>query len=576
MKKITKKLLSVFLAALFAMSAFAVNASALWPWDETEDEFDPNLVLDNIIYYLDNEVEEAIVSYYETDDEGVSLVKGSVTIPETVSAYGTDYTVTIIDAFAFASCTEIEEIILPSTITQIGDSAFADTPKLKKAVIPASCHFDYFGDDIFSYSPAYYYLAENAVDGEVIIGQNVLFSYFGSDSVYTVSDEITIITDKAFFMSDVEEVNLNENIKDIRSYTFANCANLKAINGTQNLETIDTGAFSYCSSLEEIKLGDELLYISEKAFEGTKIKEIYLGAAVYDVSGAFFDCKTIEKITVSEENERYFMDGDALYYQTVFPFEDYGVIIPTFYSVEYFIITSDATSFKAIEGTEHIGSRAFYNCKQLKSFDFSDCDMLDIYDGAFENCSFESFDFSNVYGIYEQAFRNCKGLTDVDLSNVTYIGASAFENCTSLSSVKFGNDISSIDGRAFAGTALETVNIGGDQCEVYESAFMNCKNLKRVNFNEGVQFIDTYMFTNCPALERVYIADSVEVIAEGAFDTVSTQAAFEVIKYSVGYDYAVENGLNYEIVGKVPFFTRVARWFNNLFDKLFGWMIWYL
>ncbi len=571
MKNTVKKLLAILIAATFAMTFFAIGASAEDDYDYYEEDYViAETFIDHIYYLLDEEAKEALVYAYEINDEGYPLIDSNLVIPETVEYESKDYTVTTISDYAFADCDSIEAITLPSTIKYLGSSAFSGTDNLKKITIPDDCYFDYFGYEVFTYSPVAAYLEEQAVDGEVILGENVLYSYLGNAKTYTLPDSINIIADHAFFMSDVEKVVLNDNISEISDYTFASCANLKKINIPDSVTYIGTGAFSYCSSLTELKLTDTVEILGYKVFEGTPIKEVYIGASMFDVVGSFTGCKTLEKIAVSPENEKYFMVGDGLYYDYGGT-DEYGFYYAD-YSIEYYLVTSDETEPTLAEHMSYISDYAFADCTQLKSVTFMS-DSIAVGYSAFANCkNLESLDFSCVIDIYDEAFTNCTKLTSADLSNVSYIGDSAFENCTKLSSVTFGDSIYSISGRAFAGTALETVSIGGDGTWIREGAFMNCDKLTRVDFNEGVDYIGAYIFTGCDNLERVSLADSITYIEEGAFEYCD-DTVFEVIKYSYAYDYIKDAGLNYEIVGKVPFFTRVQRFFMEIFEFLFGWMM---
>ena len=61
-----------------------------------------------------------------------------VTIPQNVTNNNTSYTVTVIEGGAFAGCSKLSSISLPSTITTISSNAFGDCPKLKTITIPAS------------------------------------------------------------------------------------------------------------------------------------------------------------------------------------------------------------------------------------------------------------------------------------------------------------------------------------------------------------------------------------------------------------------------------------------------------
>lgn len=571
MKNKLKKLLSVMLAVIMATSVFAVSASAFW-WDEEEDFFDiEEVILDNVIYYLYPDVMTASIVSYETTDEGESIVPSVVTVPETITHDGSDYTVDTISSFAFDSCSTLVEITLPETITYIDDYAFNGASHLEKVVIPETIEFDYFGSYVFDGTPVLGYFAENSDDGAVILGKNVLFAYVGTENSYTVPEEITIMADYCFFLSGVEEVILNDNITEIRDYTFASCRNLEEIDIPEGVVWIGEKAFADCLSLEKITLGDSLSTIGVKAFENTKIKELYIGDSLEITSGAFAGCNTLEKFIISENNKYYYMDGNALCYRYAFEEEEiYEDAVTDLRYIDYYLITSKETSYTVPENISIIGDYAFYNCKQLKEVVLTS--PVEILSFAFEHTNIEKIDFSKAITVSYNAFRGCKNITSADLSNAYIIDDSAFENCTSLKEVTLGDELYYIGCRAFANTALETVNISGESCWVYEGAFSGCSELTRINFNDGVEFIDLYVAPNCPKLERVYIAESVTDISYEAFEG-NDNIVFEIIEYSDGHDFVEEMGYEYEIVGKVSFFTRVAKFFANLFDKLFGWLM---
>ena len=550
------------IAAVMIALTFTVSSAAFWE----EEEFDDIFVIDNVDYiveYDENTDAYASVLGYEVDEENNSLLAEKVVIPSEVEHNGESLTVSTIANNAFVDCYTLREITLPSTITVIGDGAFAGALNLSKIVIPDDCRFEYFGNSVFDGSRALDYLSEKSPDGEIIIGQNVLYAYLGSETDYTVPDEITIIADMCFFGSEIENITIPETVEYIGPYAFASCFELKEITVPDSVAEIADGTFSYCMNLETLNLGDELEYIGLRALEGTKVKSVYIGKSVANVLGAFAGCNTIENITVSSDNEHYSTDGKALYYK--YDFDDESPV----YSLEYYIIGSDTDEFTVPENVSEIGNYAFYNCKQLKKVNLTS--YVEIYAYSFAYCTFESFDFSKVYYIGNNAFEGCENLRSVDLSNTYFVNNSAFENCTALSEVVFGDGISYIGMAAFRNTALTEVNVGGDYTVVDEGAFQNCPDLRRVNFNDGVYSLGEYLFTGCPSLERVYIAESVEDFYENALAECE-DIVFEVVKYSAGYDFVRDNGLNYEIVGKVSFFKRVADFFARIFDFLFGWL----
>lgn len=582
MKKITKKLMAIFLAVTLAMSMFAVSSSAFFGeddyFDDFYDEYYDTITLDGVHYVvaISDEYSYATVSDFETDEEGNSVLPEVVVIPETIDFEGTPVTVTEIGFMAFADCSTLREITLPATIANIDDYAFSNAAYLEKAVIPSEIEFEYFGSEVFAGTPVLGYFAENCADGEVILGKNVLLAYLGNEKSYTIPEEIDFIADYSFFMSGIEEINFNENIQIIPDYAFASCRNLKEITIPDSITSIGEGAFSNCANLEKANLGDSLEFLNCKVFEGTKVKEIYIGASVYDIAGAFAGCNTIETVTVSEENPNYFTDGNAVYY--IYNYEDGS----TSYALEYFIITADETTFTVPETVESIGAYAFYNCKQLDEVIINSPVYISYQ--AFAYCDFEDFDFTNVTDIGYAAFRGCKNLTEIDLSDVYYIEDSAFENCINLKNVTFSDSVYYVGSRAFANTALTEVEISGDWCDIGEAAFANCKNLKKVSFNDGVSYINANVFTSCPSLETVFVSKTVEYIDYYAFEDCQ-DVVFEIIKHSESADTIIEYAedeendvTHYEFVGKLSFFERVSIFFTNIFEQiaefLFGWIYW--
>lgn len=583
MKNITKKLLAIFLAATLAMSMFAVSSSAFFDDEDYFDDFFFDTILEDGIYYTLNTLDDftyATVSDFETDDEGKSVLPETVVIPESIEYEGESYTVAEIGFMAFADCCTLREITLPATITCIYDYAFSNAAYLEKVVIPAETEFEYFGSEVFDGTPVLGYFAENCADGEVVLGQNVLLAYLGNEKTYTIPEEIDFIADRCFFMSGIEEINFNESVTEILPYTFASCRNLKEVDIPDSIIALGEGAFSNCANLEKVNLGDSLELFGYKVFEGTKVKEIYIGASVVDVMGAFTGCNTIEKITVSEENENYTYEDETLFYNMEYENEDGSY--DSFTSIEYFLITSDETTFTVPENVDTIDAYAFYGCKQLDEVIINT--PVYIAAQAFSYCEFENFDFTNVTDIGYGAFRGCKNLTELDLSEVSYIEDSAFENCTNLRDVTFCDSIYYIGSRAFANTALTEIEISGDWCEIGEGVFSDCKNLKKATFNDGVGAINANVFTNCQSLETVFISKTVEYIDYYAFEDCQN-VVFEIIQHSESADTIIEfaedeenDVTKYEFVGKLTIFERIGLFFTNLFEKiaefLFGWIYW--
>lgn len=102
-----------------------------------------------------------------------------------------------------------------------------------------------------------------------------------------------------------------------------------------------------------------------------------------------------------------------------------------------------------------IESKAFYNCKKLKTVTFSgNSGLIEIGDGAFQKCSaLTKISIpAKVKKIGKNAFNGCKKLKTVSISSksqLTEIGDSAFYNCIVMTKITIPNKVKKIGAKAF-------------------------------------------------------------------------------------------------------------------------------
>ncbi|MBR2954298.1 MAG: leucine-rich repeat domain-containing protein [Clostridia bacterium] len=547
-----KKILSVALVLIMMLSVLSVTASA--EAVVMAGYYDAEI---NDLYYVLYEGEdyaEAYVVGYEADLDNIAPA-GTLNIPETVTYQGNEYTVTGVESEAFYQSL-FTSITLPDTINYMGDYAFSTCDYLENVVIPEDCHFDYFGYGVFTTTP---FEAEIYSKDETIFGENVLYSYIGNADEYVIPEEIDILANNCFFMSGVKSIVINENITEIPYYAFASCRNLTSVDIPDNVEYIYDGAFKDCTSLETITLGEGVAYIGLDCFANTKIKSIHLGQAVYSVFGAFRNCNTLETITIDAGNTALSTDGKAIYFNTSFYFEDVdaGDILV------YYLPSKAQGKITLKSDVMMIGAYAFYGCKDLKEVLAEKIYAVDT--DAFRNSSIEKFTASDIMMIWDGAFKNCKNLKDIDITTVNTISAGAFENCTALTDVEFSKDIYEIGAQAFANTGLTDVVINGDDCFIEEGAFMNCENLESVRLEDGVYYVGMNAFLNCPELQKIYLAKSVKVFEDNAFNGCDN-VTFELIKNTTAYKYIKNNtDFNIKVVGNYSLWQRILDFFHSLF-----------
>ncbi len=124
----------------------------------------------------------------------------------------------------------INSLLLPSSVTHVGDNAFAVCPNLydvEMEGLKADCTF---GNNVFEQCPA------------------------------------------------LQHVTLSEKVKNIGDYMFNQCGLLESIRIPSTCTTIGSSAFQFCFSIHQITIPEGVELIKLNAFEGAGLTDIYLMA----------------------------------------------------------------------------------------------------------------------------------------------------------------------------------------------------------------------------------------------------------------------------------------------------------
>lgn len=141
---------------------------------------------------------------------------------------------------------------------------------------------------------------------------------------------------------------------------------------------------------------------------------------------------------------------------------------------------------------------SFYQCPKLKSINLDN--VLYIRANgvrkAFSGCtSLTEVNLPNAQEIADESFKGCTALTKVTLGGSPEIGMYTFQNCSALTSIDLG-----------------AANINGA-----EGCFSGCTNLAGVTFS-GTKIPDEF-FKNCSALTTIDLGSQVEEIGVSAFES---------------------------------------------------------
>lgn len=164
------------------------------------------------------------------------------------------------------------KVILPNSITEIGDSAFSGCNELSAIEIPNSV---------------------NKIGAYAFYGCKTLKNVIIPGSVETIGN-------RAFYnCSALANVTLENGIRNIGEYAFADCSNLTKVVVPNSVRNIGRNIFSDCSSLETVKLSENITSISYEMFMNCySLKSIEFSSSLtYADKYAFQNCKSLTTLT---------------------------------------------------------------------------------------------------------------------------------------------------------------------------------------------------------------------------------------------------------------------------------------
>ncbi|MDD6145418.1 MAG: leucine-rich repeat protein, partial [Mycoplasmataceae bacterium] len=418
---------------------------------------------------------------------------GSIILPTTVTYIG-DY--------AFDGCNQITGLTIPSSVKYIGSCAFKDCSSIaNRVVIP---------NEITEILPSTFQgcskLTEVTLSNKLTkIGQNAFNNCVKLANIL-LPDSLVEIDNYAFnSCTSLTKVDVSNHVTRIGSYSFQSCTGLTDVNVADSVELIDKYAFYGCSNLTNVIINEEtsnLTKIGDYAFcYASKLKIINfpkklesIGQCAFQYDTSFVGTPKIpESVT---EIGLFAFAGTGCNTKTTWGFnvaysyegEGYAKWLLTASFVQ------EIPNFAIEKNTIGIAGGTFYNSTgtagQLVLGGTDNRTLKYIGDSAF----FYN-DWSSIYGL--------------EYTQVKTIGDSAFNLCNDLlGTIRLPNTIESIGTRAFANTTFSSLAIDQDttrttKCTIGQEAFLNSSSLSgTLNIPTYVNEIGKDAFKGCTALTK--------------------------------------------------------------------------
>lgn len=376
------------------------------------------------------------------------------------------------------------------------------------------------------------------------IGDSAFFGCNNLDRVSIQGGNLKIGNRAFACCRSLKRVVFNGAAAELGDYAFWDCSKI-AIYYTQNVTAIGECAFIGSGLSGELDLRG-VKNIKSGAFNGCEITSITIGKNLSEIGpSAFFNCDDLNEIKLSDENDEYvYVDGclirrsdntlvlglaSAVIPETVVSIGDYA-----------FAYRKNLSEIAIPSSVTAIGSYAFANCENLKTIEVSQS-VKSIQSCVFKSCvSLTKATWRTLVSVPDSVFENCSALTDVKLSSVAKIGERAFSGCIGLKEIILPQSLTEIGEYAFNKTALasitlpqsidkvgngwfsdckylETVNFDGKIKEIGESAFSGCISLKSFEIPSSVVSIGNFAFRGCSVLSEVLFNEGLKTIGESAF-----------------------------------------------------------
>ena len=200
-----------------------------------------------------------------------SSISGHLIVPDSVTNDSVTYCVNELYTSCFQQCSSLFSIVLPNTLTSIGDYAFDHCSGLTSVTIP---------------------------NGVTSIGNSAFSSCSGLTSV-TIPNSVTSIGNWVFSScSGLTSVTIGSSVTSIGEYAFYYCTGLTSITIPNSVTSIGYRAFFGCSGLTSVTIGSGVTSIGQYAFSNcTNLTTVTIGNSITSVgNNAFRNCTTITKI----------------------------------------------------------------------------------------------------------------------------------------------------------------------------------------------------------------------------------------------------------------------------------------
>ncbi len=348
----------------------------------------------------------------------------------------------------FLEYSNVEEIIVPSTIKKIDKRTFANFNNLKKVIIEEGVEL--IDDEAFLNCSS---LQEIILPNSLKKLNNGVFKNCTNLTTINIPDTITTLKDELF--KGCKKLNIKlDNITELGNSVFEDCHKLTYY--PTKVKQLGTSTFKNCYNLNNVNLSYELNNLPDKAFEGCKsLINISSTNKISIGKSCFKNCYSLKNIPsfINSYNEYAFENCAGLEEITI--------------------------------NFSHIPTACFRGCTNIKRI----------------------YNTKQLYKLDNFAFSGCTNLTEIDLSSIYIIPSEVLSNCTNLTTVTLGSFTKKINSRAFYKCInLTNIELADTIEHIGNEAFRYCHSIPSITLPADLKKINAATFGSMDSLENIYIS----------------------------------------------------------------------
>ena len=366
-------------------------------------------------------------------------IKNSNKVYEEVTEIVIPDTITSIGNYQFYGFYNVTKITIPNSVTSIGKSAFYGCSSLESITLP------FVGGTLNGTSNTHF--------GYIFGGSNFISVPTSLKEVIITGGE-SIASDAFDYCSKLTSITIPNSVTSIGSYAFSNCISLTNVYYEGTIE--DWCKISFGSASSNPMYYALYFYIKNSNNKYAEVTKIVIPDTITSIGNyQFYGFYNVTKITIP--NSVTSIGSEAFYKCSSLQYNGYGNCYYLGNEENPYLVLVKAkdtsiTSATISENTKIIMSSAFSGCSSLESI------TLPFVGGTLNGTSNTHFGY--IFGASSYSSNSSSvptSLKEVIITGGTSIGDYAFSNCSSLTSVTIPNSVTSIGSDAFSGCSSLTI-----------------------------------------------------------------------------------------------------------------------